>query len=134
MRRYIYVLIIYACFFASSQAEGYVVDSVFVTNILYLQRIVTMRNCAHGTLQNKINTLNGNVLIIDQEMQIFLKIVERLSGIKYWYNCWVGYGVSQEYIDKVLNWYLKSSPMITEDVYKEARSNVLGDEIIQESQ
>lgn len=85
-------------------------DSVFVTNLLSLQNEITSSHYDKFTVQ-----LDSVTIISDKNLIAFLEVVQILSGINYWYNGWIGYGITQHILKSISHWYIHHRHLISHD-------------------
>lgn len=103
--------------------QSYLVDSIFVSNLMALQAVVTQAE--FDTLSQPINSV---VLVRNDELIGFLKVVQYLSGIDYWVG-WVGKGIRKGQLNEICNWYFHNRSSLTIEVINKAYKSVMSEKV-----
>ena len=86
-------------------------DSVFVTNLLYLQNEISSSH-----YDKFAGRLDSVTVIRDKNIIEFLEVVQILSGINYWFNGWIGHGITQHKFKLITNWYIHHRHLLSDDI------------------
>lgn len=119
---YAVLIIINFHLIACPTEQSYLVDSVFVSNLMALQAVVTQSE--YDTFSQPINSV---VLVRNNELICFLKVVQYLSGIEYWVG-WGGTGIRKGQLNEICKWYFHNRSSLTIEMINKAYKSVMSEQ------